>query len=301
MTDRISCSAFAEEALHIELTMPQDVLIRVSVDGEPISGMTGERRDVAEELFGGAPEFNRRQMSRLLWLLGRGSGKTTLGTVVSLYQSFTCPIVEKLLTGIPTFYLVAPEKSQAIGTNLHAVQSILGNSKLSSAQEKSRDDDTIKVRRRDGFPVDIIARGPAKGGLNVRSRPIIGYVMDEAQHFNSDPNGRFLVNDRDMANAMSPRMMAGSTGVFISTPWPSENMMGKLVKEEHGNPKTSVCAIGSSILMRPDLGEEYAERLTRETEADPQTAQREFFCLMQDTGFASSIFTQVVANGCIRL
>jgi hypothetical protein len=105
----------------------------------------------------------------------------------------------------------------------------------------------------------------------------VGFILEEAQFFNSDPGGRYIVNDRDVYNAMTPRLMPGAVGLFVSTPWPSENLMSEMVEKNFGHPVTSLSAKAPTSLMRPDRPE-LAKMIEEMRERDPDNARREFDC-----------------------
>jgi phage FluMu gp28-like protein len=89
------------------------------------------------------------------------------------------------------------------------------------------------------------------------------------------------VSDRDLVAAATARMRGPM--ILCSTPWPAQTLMGELVERNFGAPRDALVAVGPSILLRPD-DENLRERIAIERERDPETAAREFECVVTAGG-----------------
>lgn len=275
----IPCYEFFPLILGVVLTPGQRVIVKVTVDNVPYSQLDEEEQSLYRILFGLSGEEIIPEEVRVLvmLLLGRASGKSLICSGIAIYLALTLSCEGTGPGQIPVFMCVAPTKPDALNITLSSVKALtIDNPKL-SAFVADKADDYVELLRPDGQRVRIQAVAADKGGRNTRGRDIIGFLLDEAQFFNSDPSGRYMVNDRDVYQAMMPRLLEGARGFFISTPWPTENFMATEVKENFGKPTTSLVAIAPTEIMRPN-SPKLLERIKKERLRDPDNAKREFDC-----------------------
>lgn len=107
-------------------------------------------------------------------------------------------------------------------------------------------------------------------------------ILDEAEFFNSDPDGRFEIDDRSIYRAIKPALTPDGVIIFISTPWPSENLMTELMEKNFGKPSNALCAMATTVLMRPDRPD-LIELIEEERQRDPENAAREYDCDVSKT------------------
>ena len=287
----IPCWQFFPACLGVTLTPAQRVLVKVCVDGIPFSALTDEEWLIAQEMFGVSDRdtvIPPAALALLVWLLGRGSGKSTLIAGIALYLSMTLPIHKAGRKSVPVFFIIAPNKKDAVDVTLSFARQMVLDGPLKPYLVADKESQ-MELLRPDGNLVRIEAVAPMKGGSNVRGRNIIGYMLDEAQFFNSDPSGRYLVNDRDVVSALTPRMMLGSKGFMVSTPWPSENLMSEYVERHFGAPGTCLVAKAPTFMMRPDDTERVTISYNQEFARDPANARREYYCDTEST-FTGAFF-----------
>lgn len=270
---------FCISIIDFQLTPGQSVVAKVCIDGMQPSQLTQEEQQLFEQMFGlpASTKLTKKQRKRILLRFGRGSGKSLFSSAVAVYKALTADVSKCKFGDIPTVVLVAPDKELAIGVCLSNVLAIIEGTAKIAPMLQSKGADFVSLRRPDGKTVQIKAFAPTKGGRNIRGRSIIACILDEAEFFNSDPSGRFAVNDRDVYKAMIARLLADGVVIFISTPWPSENLMSELFEANYGKPNDAIAAIAPTLLMRPDnpsLISLREEEMTR----DPDNAVREFDC-----------------------
>lgn len=267
---------FCDVVLKLRLTVGQRVIAKVCFgDYDPID-LEGMERVIALEMFGGLERVPKKSRRFVLLRLGRGSGKTTLCAAYGVYVSETADCSMSGPGDVPRVIFVAPDKALAAQGIMMARELIRNSKDLERTVEKESSTD-ISIRRRDGKLVRIEALAASKGGSSVRGKTILGFVMDEAEFFNSDENGGYAVNDRDIFKSLKPRLVKGGKGMLISTPWPSENMMSEMFDRNWLNPQDAVAVLAPTLLARGD-DPDIRELVEQELSNDPDNALREFFC-----------------------
>lgn len=290
---------FCKEVVGLELTIGQRVIAKVCLDKMELSQLPPEEREVAYKIFELVPgqTIPAKARKTICLRFGRGSGKSTLTSLMALYLSLTADLSKCGKGDMPTVAIFAPDKNTASDVCLNMVFSYMDETPSLKRFLVGKDEQTVTVKRPDGKIVRIKALAPAKGGKNIRGRSIIALIMDEAEFFNSDPDGGYVINDRDVYKSVTPRMIKGGLTFFISTPWPSENLMSEFMAKNLGNPTQALCAVATTTLMRPD-NQELMEQIDSLRALDPETAAREFDCntegLLSGTFFDSKALASAV-------
>jgi len=285
--------------LGITLTLAQGILIKVAIDGKDLYELSDEEAEIGETLFGFPRSTRIDPMCRriILLLLGRGSGKSLMCAGIAIYLSLTLSLDGAGPGSIPVFMIVAPTKVSAVDITLQNVRALIEENPRMRPYMVDYGENMVLLRRPDGKHVRILAAAADKGGRNLRGLDIAGFILEEAQFFNSDPGGRYIINDRDVYNAMTPRFLPGAVGLFISTPWPSENLMSEMFEKNFSHPVTSLCAKAPTAVMRPDRPE-LARMIEEMRERDPDNARREFDCDTTAT-MTGSFFDQSAIERCV--
>lgn len=272
---------FCHKVVGLKLTIGQSVLAKcVFGDYQPCD-LSGQEREVADQMFNGV-DFVPESARRIIVLrLGRGSGKTTLSAAFSIYNILTCDVTECGPGDVPTAMVIAPDKPTAKLTIRMCREMIRLHPSLNKLVEAA-EDEKITLRRPDGKQVAIEAFAASRGGASVRGRSITSFLLDEAEFFRSDEAN--AVNDRAVYGALVPRLMSKGKGIFLSTPWPVETLMGELFEQNYGQPLTATAVKATTVQMRPEKRALVEAELLR----DKDNAEREFFCeveYMRDGGF----------------
>jgi hypothetical protein len=268
---------FAERVLRLTFTPAQRVLARVALDGVDPADLLPEERELARQLFGEIDRVPQSARRIVTALCGRGSGKSTLGAAWALYRSLTADLGACGPGDVPVYVTIAPDKRTA-ALSIRMARELARGANEIDALITAEGADGFTLRRPDRRLVAVEAFAASRGGASARGRSIVDFTLDEAQFFRSDDGGgAFVVNDRDIYQALVPRLMRGGKGLLLSTPWPTPTLMGDLFAANFGSPTTALAAKAPTSLMR--AGDEgTAEVIAMERARDPDNAAREFDC-----------------------
>ena len=277
----LSFCDFVKTFFDVTMTPAQRVVGKICVDGRQISELTVEEQELAVKLFKCTPDKKIPRIARrnICLLFGRGSGKSSFGSWLAIYKAFTSDVTKCGKGDTPTVAFIAPDRATAKEVGISMVfANLADNPKLSKyIVSKDENEASVTIKRPDGREVLIKAFAASKSGRTVRGRSLIAVIFDEAQHFNSGGSAGYVVNDKDMYEAVTPRLLPGGSVLFISTPWPSENIMSDYMEKNLGDPRFALCAIAPTLLMRPDRPD-VAESRAIMMEHDPINAAREYDC-----------------------
>src|SRR5262249_32634077 len=235
-------------------------------------------------MFGGLERVSKSSRKYILLRLGRGSGKTTLVAAFAVYTAVTADLSKAGPGDTPYFITVAPDKATAKLSIRMAREMIRGCPALERLVTNDTDT-TIQLRRPDGRMVRIEAFAASRAGAAVRGRTIMGFLLEEAEFFNSasEDGEAFAVNDKDVFRSMKPRLLPSGKGMLISTPWPVETLMGEMFEENWATCINAVAIKAPTLLVRgddPDIKAMVEDELTK----DPENARRELFCELDAVG-----------------
>ncbi len=285
MPKAIEFHTFCSKVLDLHLTPGQQVIAKVAFGDYDPDELKGEERDLAITLFGGVAKVDPKAKRYVCLRLGRGSGKTTMCSAFGVYKAVTHDVSKCGPGDVPYVITIAPDKETAklsIRMSREMIRAQPALERLIVADT----DTTITLRRPDGRMVRLEAFAATRGGSAVRGRTIITFLLDEAEFFtsNADGGGRdYSVNDRDIFNALKPRLLKNGKGMMVSTPWPTETLMGQMFEENWGKPQTALAIKAPTILIRgnePDIKEMVEDELAK----DPENARRELFCELDHYG-----------------
>ncbi len=270
---------FCKNVLKIELTAGQKVIAKIAFGRANPSDLSGEERTLALEMFGGVEQVSDRARKYVLLRLGRGSGKTTMCSAFAVYTAVTFDVSSAGPGSIPYVIVVAPDRETAKLSIRMAREMIRSNPALERLVVSDQDQ-LIQLRRPDGRSVRIESFAASRGGASVRGRDIMAFIFDEAEFFASNAEGaqkEYTVNDKDIFDAMTPRLMKGAVGMLISTPWPVETLMGTMFNQNWSKCESAVAIKAPTILVRGDDAH-IREIIESESLRDPENARREFYC-----------------------
>ena len=271
---RIAFVPFVETVLGLDISPAWVVLLRVAVDGVDPVALPEDERAMARILFGEVDTIPAEARRILCWRLGRASGKTTLAAALGVWLMMTSPLGSIGPGMTPAVVTVAPGKPTAklaVGVARELVRRVPSLERL-----VCDDGDTsagFSLTRPDGRRVSFVSVAASRGGTTLRGYDLLALIVDEAEFLASGED--FAVNDRDLFAAARPRLHGPA--IFISTPWPVENLTAELFQKNHGNPTTALAALGGSTTMRPEdarLARDVAQALID----DEENAAREYLC-----------------------
>ena len=272
---------FVTKVLRLEISPAWRVLLAVAIDGADPKAFEGDEQALALELFGAIDEVPPAARRTLVWRLGRASGKTTIAAALGLWTMLVASLAAVGPGMIAAVVTVAPSKPTAklaVGVARALVRGVPALERLVCADGDTGDG--FSLRRPDKRRVSFVAAAAARGGSTLRGFDLLMLILDESEFLSSNADvaaaDGYAVSDRDLYNAAKPRLHGPA--IFISTPWPVENLTADLFERNHGRPTTALAALGVSTLMRPE-DERLARDVQQALESDEDgNAAREFLC-----------------------
>lgn len=255
----------------IKLEPGQLVTCKVAFDGIDPIDLPPDERDLARKIFGDVDRFTEDQRRVFVAPCGARAGKTRLFTAMRLlYLGLTCDLSD-LAPGETAFgMIVGPKKThgkQALAYIKGVIRQIpaLWNSRVVWGAEH------VEIRRPGGNVAWIVAGASAKGDTQ-RGKSLFGASLEEAAFFKDEDSG--LVNDKEIFDAIDPRIMTGGQILVPSTPWAEEGLLWDLYTENWGHPVDAVAAHASTLVLRSDP--KLRVRIEKLYKKNPANAKREF-------------------------
>lgn len=269
---------FCPKVLHLDLTVGQSVVAKIAFGNYDPVDLNGAERDLAVQMFGGLERVSQSSRKYVLLRLGRGSGKTTLCSAYATYTAVTADVSMCGPGDVPYVVVVAPDRPSA-QLSVRMAREMIRSQPALERLIVSDTADAIELRRPDGRMVRIEAFAASRGGSSVRGRTILGFIMDEAEFFTSNAEGvrDYSINDKDLFRALKPRLVTSGKGMLISTPWPTETLMGEMFEANWGK-CISGCAIKAPTLLVRGDDPSIKTMVEDELQKDPENARRELFC-----------------------
>jgi hypothetical protein len=111
----------------------------------------------------------------------------------------------------------------------------------------------------------------SKGGSAQRGRALVGAILDEAAFFRGEDSA---VNDKDVLDAVTPRVIVGGEVIVTTTPWARAGEVYELFERNWSHPVDAVVAHAPTWELRSD--ERIMAQIEREKTRDPWNYAREF-------------------------
>lgn len=211
----------------------QRVLCKVAFDGVDPIDLQPEERAMARKLFGPIDRIPPDVRRTVVIVIGARAGKTRISATRVLHLALTIPAPflapgEKLYS-----VLVTPEprtRAQALDYVKGVVQSV---PELAALLVREPNAERVLMRRPDGREVSIEVIPAKQGGLAGRGRNLAGVVMDECAFF-MDENK--VISDREVWDALAPRVIAGGQAVLSSTPYLETGILFEAFVQNHPDP-----------------------------------------------------------------
>ncbi len=287
---------FCDRVLRIKLTLGQRVIAKVAFGDSQPGDLAGEERELALQMFGGLEAVEDSARKYIVMRLGRGSGKTTMCAAFAVYTCVTFDVRKAGPGSVPYVVVVSPDKETS-KLSIRMAREMIRTTPSLERLVVNDESQSIQLRRPDGRFVKIEAFAASRGGAAMRGRDITAFILDEAEFMTSNggfDNKDYSVNDKDIFRALKPRLMPGGRGMLISTPWPTETLMGEMFEQNWGKCKTAIAIKAPTLLVRgddPDIKAMVDDELAK----DPENARRELFCELD--GFTGGEFFDANALG----
>lgn len=265
--------------LKVALTPAQRVISRVCYDRFPIGLMSGEEAELAAKIFGGIMHIPEQAYAVVGAICGARGGKSYVLLALRILWGALVRDLSTMAPGQSAYGLVvAPTVKLARQVLAYVDGAIHSHPTLASAVTGS-DTDSIQLTRHDGKIVTIEVLAATRGGAGIRGRSYTDAALDECCFFRDQDS---LVNDVDMYNAASPRVLSGGQMLLTSTPWNESGLLYDFWKDNYAQPQVAVIAHAPTLVLR-DCDETRAI-VARETKRDPQNAEREYGAIFSSAG-----------------
>lgn len=262
---------FCQKVLGVKLTLGQRTLARVAFDRVEPSQLDGEEREMAQRLFG--PIDTVSPEARLVLVVVKGmrtGGSYIFGALYSLWRALTASLTTLAPGEVAVALIVAPDLRLARQTLRYAAGAAESVPSIARLIE-SNGVDGLTLRRPDGRMVSIEVLPATRGGSAVRGRSLVSAVLSETAFFRDAAS---VVNDEDVFDGASPRVMPGGMTVLESTPYAETGLLHKLFSENFATPTNCLAACAPTLLMRGD--DEHTVKLVANARAiNPEKAARE--------------------------
>lgn len=287
----LSCLEFVERVLRLDLSPAWRVVLRVAIDKVQPCQLDPSDQEIARELFGDVSEVPTLAHRKLLFILGRGSGKTTIAAAIAIWRALTADLSFAGPGDIPIAGVVSIDRATA-SLFVRVARTLM--ERVDGVEILAESAQGFTFRRPDGRAVSFEVFAAARAGGSLRGRSLLLLVIDESWFMRSEDGG-FTVTDADVIKGALPRLRGPL--ILMSTPWPAECETSKLFVSNHGHPTTALVAKGASMFMRPD-DDELRAHIEAEREANPGEAAREFDCDTTQAG-SGCFFDAIAVDKCV--
>lgn len=132
--------------------------------------------------------------------------------------------------------------------------------------------DTLTVRRPDGRVFEIVVVAAHRGGVTLRSRWLAGFTFEEAAGFGIETQGA-AVNAEELLRAGQTRLLPGTQGRIISSPFGQQGILWRLYQESFGSPGRVLVVHAPTRAMNPSFPQATIDEIRAR---DPDGAAREY-------------------------
>lgn len=258
--------------LGVTLTPGQRVLCAVAYDGQsPGAASTEESRQLALRIFGAVEAIPAEARSVVNAVCGRGAGKSYTLIALRLLWGALARDLSGLARGEVGYApIVAPQLKLARQT-LNFIRGALADPRLSPMVVAEAKDDIV-IQRPDGRRVSFSCLAAGRAGAALRGKSFTDAAFEEAAFFRDEDTG--VVNDAELFNAVSPRILPGGQIILVSSPWAEVGLFYDLHKENWGHPTAAIAAHAPTLVLNDN--EKTREMVAREQVRDPDNASREY-------------------------
>ena len=187
-----------------------------------------------------------RVFPRVVIRAGRGASKSLMGEWFAVFHALTGDVSGLAPGELGHVLVVGPRKlstKAVMGFVRGACESVpsLRADLLGEPMAES-------VRFRRGSEIE--ARAADKGGLSMRSVPVLAAVLDEANFFRDEATG--VVNDKDIVEAAEARLVPGGQILLISSSWVETGLFFDVYDREIGKSREAlVLNVDHPSLLNP--------------------------------------------------
>lgn len=203
---------------------------------------------------------------------GVRGGKSLLAACAAVKGCLSADLSKLKVHEIARFAIVAPTTDNATATFRLLVGNVLASPKLKRLVIGDPTSDTLMMRRPDGHVVEIVVVAASRGAVTLRSRWLVGFVLDEVALFGSEPTGA-VVNAEELLRAAETRLVPGAQGWLISSPFGPQGLLYELYRDHFGKPGRVLVVHAPTRALNPTFPAETVEAIRVR---QPDVAAREY-------------------------
>ncbi|HEY1692258.1 MAG TPA: hypothetical protein VGG39_08850 [Polyangiaceae bacterium] len=203
---------------------------------------------------------------------GVRGGKSLLAACAAVKGCMTGDLSALRKHEVPRFAIVAPTVDNATATFRLLVGHVQASPVLSRLVVKDPSDDTLLLRRPDGHVVEIVVVAAHRGAVTLRSRWLVGFVLDEVALFGAEATGA-AINAEELLRAGETRLVPGAQGWIISSPFGPSGLLYDLWREHFGNPGAVLVVHAPTRALNPSFPQAKIDAVRRR---NPDAAAREY-------------------------
>jgi len=291
-----SFTSFCDRIVQFELSDGQRALVLVAFDGVEPKDLPPELQRYRAELFGADVDvIPAEARAVLVAVCGARGGKTRV--LVALYCLWRC-FVADLSTLAPgeqaVALIVAPNKGLARQALRYARGAALRTPVLSDLLVAESADVLVFKRPSDELEVRIEVLPATRGGGAVRGRSLIGACLDECAFFQDSTK---VVNDQDVFNAITPRLLPDGMAVLVSTPFAEAGLLHEQWERNYEHPEDAI-GVWAPTLVLLDT-ERNRKTVAKEQARNPANAEREYGARFMPIG-TLLFFDKTALRACLR-
>jgi hypothetical protein len=288
----ISLEAFLTGRGYADLAAsPLQLAIARAADGRDLGGVLAP---AALKAHFGVDELPPSPGIALVCLIcGVRSGKSFMAACAVLKAALTADLSKLKAHEVPRCAIVAPTVDNADQT-FSILAGIVSTSPILSRLVVKQVEGELLIRRLDGRTVEIVVVAAHRGATTLRSRWLAGFVLEEAALFGIEIQGA-AVTAEEVLRAGEPRLLPGTQGWIISSPFGPEGLLWNLYRAHFGKPARVLVVHGPTLAMNPSFDPATIEEIRKR---DPDTAAREFDAQWLDA--SASLLGGALVDACMR-
>ncbi len=250
-------------------TSPLQLAIARAAQGRPLEGVIDG--EACARHFGVA-ELAPVLPALVVLIAGVRGGKSWLASCAAIHASLTADLSQLQSHELPRFPIIAPTVDAARATFTILCGILQASPVLCRFIEGEPTSDTAVICRPDGRRVEVVVVAAARGGLSVRNRWLVGFVLEEVAQFGTEGTGA-VVNAEDILKAARTRLLPGCQGWLISSPFGPVGLLYELYKKHFGKPGRTLVVHAPTRALNPSFPQSQIDEIAAE---DPDTAAREY-------------------------
>lgn len=267
------------------------VAIARAADGRDLADVLDSSE--LREYFGVESLEIAEAVSLVVLVCGVRSGKSFLAACAAIKGCLTADLSALKQHEMPRFAIVAPTVDNANATFV-ILAGIVRESRVLRALVVKETSGEMRLRRADGRVVEIVVVAAHRGAITLRSRWLIGFVLEEVALFGEMAAGA-VVTGEELLRAGETRLVPGSQGWIISSPFGPTGLLWDLHRLHFGSPGRVLVVHAPTVAMNTAFDPAMVDAIRAR---DPDAAAREYDARWLDA--SSSLLSATSVDRCTR-